>query len=160
MRLCAFLGSVGVLSCEVALLFSPCLPGGSPQAYKLPLGPRPSADLGPDTQGSSAWGWGRAGPPCRGVSCLWAGAARAGPCVLTPGFQRLFSVVPPGQPPPAAPWGAGHPLGVRAWYFITPGLRHRHLSGGATLSGRTGRDPAGVQGIFQFLPLPLPKLPK
>lgn len=85
-------------------------------------------------------------------------AARAGPCVLTPGFQRLFSVLPPGCPPAAAPQGAGHPLGFGAWYFITSGRRHRHLSPGATLSGRTGRDSGGARGIFQFLPLPSLKL--
>lgn len=74
--------------------------------------------------------------------------------MLTPGFQRLFSVLSPGRPPPAAPQGAGHPPGFRAWYFITSVLRHRHLSGGATLSGRTGWIQAGRRGSSSSSPCP------
>lgn len=89
------------------------------------------------------------------LGCAACGlAARAGPYVLTPGFQSLFSVLPPGRPLPEAPQGAGHPPGFRAWYFITSGLRHRHLLGGATLSGRMGRIQAGHRGSSSSSPCP------
>lgn len=147
MRLYVFLSSVGVLSCEVALPFSPCLPGSSPRAYRLQLWPRPLADLGPNTQGSGKWGWGHVGPSCHGVCCLWA-SGRGRPLHADTGFQRPFSALLPGRPLPAAPWGAGHPLGFSAWCFITPGPRQR------LLSGRTGWGLGGAQGVFQFLPCP------
>lgn len=153
MRVRVFLGCVAVLSHEVLLLFSLCLPSGSPLAFSCSSGPgpqhtqpRPSAHPAPDTLGSSEWGWGRAGTPR--VGCAACGqAARAGPCMLPPGFQRLVSVLPPGRPPSAAPRGAGHPLGYSACVSSprdcvtdTPLRRHPQWEDG-TGSWQDTRDP-------------------
>lgn len=150
--------SVGVLSCEVALLFSPCLPGASPQAYRLQLWPRLSADSGPDTQGSSEWGWDRLGPPCPGVCCLRAGGQgrplRADTwlpeAVLCPlAWAASASSSPGSRPSPWLPCLVFHHLSTASQ---TP-QRRRHPQ------WEDGLDPGRAQGIFQFLPLPSLRLP-
>lgn len=107
---------VCVPSCEVPVLFSPCIPGGLPLIH--------SSSSYPDPQPSEAQ------TPQAAVSGVGGPQATA--------QQALACWV-------SAPQGAGHLLGCGAG-VSSPRDCVRHLSRGATLRGRTGRIQAGCRG--------------
>lgn len=118
---------VCVPSCEVPVLFSPCLPGGSPLIHSSSSYPDPQPSEAQTPQAAVSG----VGPPPWGMQ---ATAQQALACWVS------------------APQGAGHLLGCGAG-VSSPRDCVRHLSRGATLRGRTAGSRQDA-GALQVLPLP------
>ena len=122
-----FLGSMGVLSCEVALPFLPCLPGGSHRAYKLHLWPGPQLTwariLKEAVSGDGAV---QALPAVR---C--AGASGQGRPLSADTWLPVAVLCPPAWAAStgSSPRSLASYFILLAWYFIIPGPHQRPLSG-------------------------------